>query len=74
MTNINDFDTSNKTSEVKVEIKNAPEKPISQPVMEEMVFKKIAETLGLEDFIEMEKEIRNQNKEKLITSNLVVYK
>jgi hypothetical protein len=136
MTNINDFDTSNKTSEVKVEIKNAPEKPISQPVMEEMVFKKIAETLGLEDFVEMEKykdeieiiaqyakkmgtedimdfgwfvknieskigtpelgekrvtklaryiyllnekgrvekEIRNQNKEKLITSNLVVYK
>ncbi len=55
MTTINDFDTSNKTSEVKAKIKNAPEKPISQPVMEEMVFKKIAQTLGLEDFSEMEK-------------------
>jgi len=29
--------------------------PVSQPVMEEMIYKKIAETLGLDNFSEMEK-------------------
>ena len=51
---INDFDQSIQKEE-KVEIGTGSNKPISQPVGEEMVYKKVAETLGLDNFSEMEK-------------------
>lgn len=53
--NINDIDQSIPKQEEKKEIGKGNTKPISQPVMEEMVYKKIAETLGLDNFSEMEK-------------------
>jgi len=52
---INDFDQSIKPDEPKKEIGNGNKMPISQPVMEEMIYKKVAEVLGLENFSEMEK-------------------
>ena len=52
---INDFDTSKITKTKEVEVKNSPQKPISEPVGEELIYKKIAEVLGLETFSDMEK-------------------
>jgi prophage maintenance system killer protein len=52
---INDIDQSIPKDEEKVEIGIGSKEPISQPVMEEMIYKKVGETLGLENFSEMEK-------------------
>lgn len=57
---INDADQSIKI-ETKEEVGTGNKEPISQPVGEEMIYKKVAETLGLESFSEMEK-YRNEIK------------
>jgi len=53
--NINDLDQSLQKSEPEKEVGTGSKEPISQPVMEEMIYKKVGETLGLENFSEMEK-------------------
>jgi hypothetical protein len=52
---INDIDESIKSTEPKKEVETGNKMPVSQPVMEEMIYKKVAETLGLDSFSEMEK-------------------
>jgi hypothetical protein len=52
---INDIDQSIPKEEEKVEVGTGNKEPISQPVGEEVIYKKVAETLGLENFAEMEK-------------------
>jgi hypothetical protein len=52
---INDIDESIKPTEPKKEVETGNKMPVSQPVMEEMIYKKVAETLGLDSFSEMEK-------------------
>jgi hypothetical protein len=42
---INDIDESIKPTEPKKEVETGNKMPVSQPVMEEMIYKKVAETL-----------------------------
>jgi hypothetical protein len=51
---INDIDESIKQSKPE-EIGTGSEQPISKPAREEMIYKKVAETLGIENFSDMEK-------------------
>ena len=52
---INDHDESIQDEQPKVEVGSGSEKPVSAPASEEMVYKSIAKTLGLDSFSEMEK-------------------
>lgn len=52
---INDIDESIKKSEPEKEVGTGSEQPISKPAGEEMIYKKVAETLGIENFSDMEK-------------------
>lgn len=52
---INDLDQSLKSDEPKKEVETGDKMPISKPAGEEMIYKKVAETLGLDNFSEMEK-------------------
>lgn len=52
---INDIDQSIQKSEPEKEIGTGSEQPISKPAGEEMIYKKVAEVLGLENFSDMEK-------------------
>lgn len=51
---INDIDESIKQSNQE-EVGTGSEQPISKPAGEEMIYKKVAETLGIENFSDMEK-------------------
>jgi hypothetical protein len=51
---INDIDESIKQSNPE-EVGTGSEQPISKPAGEEMIYKKVAETLGIENFSDMEK-------------------
>jgi hypothetical protein len=51
---INDIDESIKQSKPE-EVGTGSEQPISKPAGEEMIYKKVAETLGIENFSDMEK-------------------
>jgi len=52
---INDLDQSIQKDEPKQEIGIGSQEPISKPVGEEMIYKKVAEILGLENFSDMER-------------------
>lgn len=51
---INDIDESIKQSKPEA-VGTGSEQPISKPAGEEMIYKKVAETLGIENFSDMEK-------------------
>lgn len=52
---INDIDQSIQQDEPQKEVGTGSETPISKPVGEEMIYKKVAEVLGLENFSDMDR-------------------
>ena len=52
---INDIDQSISKSEPEKEVGTGNQEPISKPVGEELIYKKVAEVLGLENFADMDR-------------------